>query len=248
MSLPKIITPEYTIQLKSVKKPVRFRPYLVKEEKIFLTAKQSGDVKEITNAVLQIIRNCTFGEIDVMALPAFDVEFLFLQLRAKSVNNVVELNYECRNFVREAPETERDDRRCHAPVKITVDLDEISITTPEAHTSLIVLKDGVIVEMGYPPLSAVESFSMSEDINVWVPFIASCIRTITDASGEVYEAKDYTQQELVEWIESIGVSDLEGFQQFYETMPSLSYTTTFKCPRCQYEEPMTLRGLETFFT
>ena len=81
MSLPKIITPEYTIQLKSVKKPVRFRPYLVKEEKIFLTAKQSGDVKEITNAVLQIIRNCTFGEIDVMALPAFDVEFLFLQLR-----------------------------------------------------------------------------------------------------------------------------------------------------------------------
>ena len=90
MSLPKIITPEYTVQLKSIKTPVRYRPYLVKEEKLFLTAKESDDPKEIERAILQVIKNCTFGEVDVDSLPTFDVEYLFLQLRAKSVNNVID--------------------------------------------------------------------------------------------------------------------------------------------------------------
>ena len=93
MSLPKIVTPEYTVQLKSIKAPVRFRPYLVKEEKVFLTAKESDDPTEINNAVRQILRNCTFDAIDIDKLPSFDIEHLFLQLRAKSVNNIVNLSY-----------------------------------------------------------------------------------------------------------------------------------------------------------
>lgn len=248
MSLPKIVTPEYTVQLQSIKAPVRYRPYLVKEEKIFLTAKQSGDTNEIRNAVLQIIENCTFGVIDVMALPSFDVEFLFLQLRAKSVTNVFDLNYECRNIVREQPENATDDGRCHGTVKVPINLDEIKITTPNDHTKLIVLQNGLLIEMLYPTLAMMETFTASADINVWIPFIASCIRTISEPDGSVYEAKDYTQAELVEFVENIGVSDLEAFQQFYETMPSLSHTVLFKCPKCGYEETMVLRGLETFFT
>jgi hypothetical protein len=219
----------------------------VKEEKIFLTAKQSEDANEIANAVLQIIRNCTFGAIDVESLPAFDVEFLFLQLRAKSVNNVIEMNFECRNFVRELATSEQDDRRCHSLVKVPINLDEIVVSTPDGHNKFIMLLNGLLLEMKYPSLALMETFVGQTEINAWIPFIAMCIRSITDSEGTVYEAKDYTQDELVEFVENMGVADLEEVQRFFATMPSVAHSVTFKCNKCNYEEAITLRGLETFF-
>ena len=125
MSLPQIVTPEYTLQLNSIKDPVRYRPYLVREEKIFLTAKESGDPKDIESSIRQVLKNCTFGEIDVDTLPSFDLEYLFLQLRGKSVNNVVEVNYQCRNILRTEDERtdENDTGRCAAvhPIRVLLD-------------------------------------------------------------------------------------------------------------------------------
>lgn len=247
MSLPKIITPEYTVQLMSVKTPVRFRPYLVKEEKIFLTAKQSGDIDEINRAIFQIIRNCTFDALNVEALPPFDIEYLFLQLRARSVNNIAELNYECRNFVRDTSETDGDDRRCHQIVKIPVNLDDVKLATPDEHTPVITLNTGLIVEMKYPTVSVLEQFRATNDINIWVPLIASCISMIIEPDGNIYEVADYPIEELVEFVENIGVLDLQKFEQFFETMPVLTHNLLFECPKCGHTETIVLKGLDTFF-
>ena len=152
MSLPQIVTPEYTLQLNSIKDPVRYRPYLVREEKIFLTAKESDDPNDIESAIRQVLKNCTFGEIDVEALPSFDLEYLFLQLRGKSVNNIVEAKYQCQNMLRTKDDrTDADDTgRCGALNPISVPLDEIVITVPDEHTNIIEVNDDITIEFQYP--------------------------------------------------------------------------------------------------
>lgn len=146
MSLPQIVTPEYTIQLQSIKDPVRFRPYTIKEEKIFLMAKESDDPKEIESSVQQILRNCTFNKIAVEKLPSFDVEYLFLQLRSKSVNNVVALNYRCENMV------EKDGAQvpCHTTNEIRIPLDEVKIVVPDNHTQVIAIDEHLMIQLQYP--------------------------------------------------------------------------------------------------
>ena len=147
MSLPQIVTPEYTLQLNSIKDPVRYRPYLVREEKIFLTAKESGDPKDIEMSIRQVLKNCTFGEIDIDALPSFDMEYLFLQLRGKSVNNIVTVKYQCQNIVRTEDErTDADDTgRCGALNPVSVPLDDIKVVVPDGHTNIIAINDDITI-------------------------------------------------------------------------------------------------------
>ena len=252
MALPKIVTPEYSIQLKSVMTPVRFRPYLVKEEKLFLTAKESNDPKEIERAILQVIKNCTFGEVDVDSLPTFDVEYLFLQLRAKSVNNNIELRYECRNTLRDKSqrESETDDGRCHNTVTLKVDLNEIAITTDDAHASTVTLQSGLLVEMAYPSMKVVQSIQALDGAaadQVTKMLIAS-MKTITAAEGTAYEVRDYSDAERLEFVDGLPVEDLRSFEAFFTTMPAVRSEVPFHCDKCEHDETITLQGLTAFFT
>ena len=254
MALPKIVTPEYSIQLKSVETPVRFRPYLVKEEKLFLTAKESNDPKEIERAVLQVIKNCTFGEVDVDNLPTFDVEYLFLQLRAKSVNNVLDLRYECRNMLRDESqrEAETDEGRCHNTATLKVDLNEIAITTDEAHASTVTLQSGLLVEMAYPSMKVVQSIQGAEKkvgtADKVSQMLTASMKTLTDTEGTAYEVRDYTPKERTEFIDELPVEDLRSFEAFFTTMPAVRSEVPFHCDKCEHDETITLQGLTAFFT
>jgi hypothetical protein len=251
MALPKIVTPEYTIQLKSIKAPVRYRPYLVKEEKLFLTAKESDDPKEMERAVLQVIKNCTFGEVDVDNLPTFDVEYLFLQLRAKSVNNVLDLRYECRNTLRDKSQrtSETDDGRCHNTVTLKVNLNDIAITTDEAHTLTVTLQSGLLVEMSYPSMKVVQSIQTSgETADQVTKMLIAAMKTITDAEGTTYEVQDYTDAERLEFVDGLPVEDLRSFEAFFTTMPAVRSEVPFHCDKCEHDETVTLQGLTAFFT
>ena len=251
MALPKIVTPEYTIQLKSIKAPVRYRPYLVKEEKLFLTAKESDDPKEMERAVLQVIKNCTFGEVDVDNLPTFDVEYLFLQLRAKSVNNVLDLRYECRNTLRDKSQrtSETDDGRCHNTVTLKVNLNDIAITTDEAHTLTVTLQSGLLVEMSYPSMKVVQSIQTSgETADQVTKTLIAAMKTITDAEGTTYEVQDYTNTERTEFVDGLPVEDLRSFEAFFTTMPAVRSEVPFHCDKCEHDETVTLQGLTAFFT
>ena len=251
MALPKIVTPEYTVQLKSIKAPVRYRPYLVKEEKLFLTAKESDDPKEMERAVLQVIKNCTFGEVDVDNLPTFDVEYLFLQLRAKSVNNVLDLRYECRNTLRDKSQrtSETDDGRCHNTVTLKVNLNDIAITTDEAHTLTVTLQSGLLVEMSYPSMKVVQSIQTSgETADQVTKTLIAAMKTITDAEGTTYEVQDYTNTERTEFVDGLPVEDLRSFEAFFTTMPAVRSEVPFHCDKCEHDETVTLQGLTAFFT
>ena len=251
MALPKIVTPEYTIQLKSIKTPVRYRPYLVKEEKLFLTAKESNDPIEIERVVLQVIKNCTFGEVDVDSLPTFDIEYMFLQLRAKSVNNNIELRYECRNTLRNKSQrtSETDDGRCHNTVTLNVDLNDITITTDEAHTSTVTLQSGLLVEMAYPSMKDVRSIQkVGETAEKVTNMLIAAMKTITDAEGTTYEVRDYTGAECLEFVDSLPVEDLRSFEAFFTTMPAVRSEVPFHCDKCEHDETITLQGLTSFFT
>ena len=251
MSLPQIVTPEYTLQLNSIKDPVRYRPYLVREEKIFLTAKESDDPNDIESAIRQVLKNCTFGEIDVEALPSFDLEYLFLQLRGKSVNNIVEIKYQCRNMLRTKDErTDEDDTgRCGALNPISVPLDEIVITVPDEHTTIIAVNDDITIEFQYPTTHMLQQVlsGKKESVASSTNVLVACIKSIVEKDGTVHESVDSTPAELHEFVDSLSLQQLERVQTFFNTMPTISYDTTFECATCGYTEPLRFEGLQDFF-
>jgi len=237
MSLPKIIAPEYEVKLFSVKQPVRFRPYLVKEEKLLLMAQNGNDPKEIENAVRQIARNCTFDKINADTLPSFDLEYLFLQLRGKSVNNIIELRLVCQNPV--ASTTEQ--KTCGALIQKDIDIDDIKLTVPDGHTDLIALSDSITVQMKYPT-ATVESDQLLELLPHCIKLVMQ--KVISDATA-VYEVTNV--EEAKEFVDNLTVAQVDKLRVFFDTMPHMEYTFTFQCNKCGYEEPITLKGLQDFF-
>lgn len=243
MSLPKLIAPEYSEKLMSLSTPVVYRPYLVSEEKLLLMAKQSQDPKEIRGAVEQIIRNCTFDKINPVTLPSFDLELLLLRLRARSVNNLVEVFYECRNDVSIGlgPET----KKCGTHVPVTIDLDKIQLTVPEGHTNKVWLTDTIGITLKYPTLSMLETEQIDADSQLSV--LMKCLNTIFTKTGEVYEAQEQTEEELKTFIEGITVPQVGKIRKFFETMPRLEYSFNFECPTCKWQQPIVLTGILDFF-
>jgi len=239
MSLPIIVAPTYDIKLVSLPHPVTYRPYLVKEEKLLLTAQQSEDPKDIERAIKQIARNCTDGAVDVDALPLFDLEYLFLQLRAKSVNNIVTLRYGCRNPTSNGV--------CGAPVTIEVNLDEVKIDVPEGHTNRVMLTETVGVTLKYPCVNHLDAFN-SELGNVdVVQVLIDCLDTVFGTDGTVSEIRETDPAEVRAFVESLSIPQVENLKVFFETMPRLSHTMTFACPKCAYTEDIVLTGLLDFF-
>tara|TARA_R110002074_G_scaffold92773_1_gene202615 strand:+ start:788 stop:1501 length:714 start_codon:yes stop_codon:yes gene_type:complete len=236
MALPKIDVPIYELTVPSTDEKIKYRPFLVKEEKLLLIAMESGENSDILRAVKDIVDSCTFNKMKIGNMPMFDVEYIFLQIRSKAVGEVSTLRVLC-----------LDDMKTYA--KVEVDLNEIEVRVTDAHTNKIELSDEMGVIMKYP---TVDSFveNKIDDISPanMLDVIVTCIDKIYDKKGEeVYDAKDSTKQELVDFVEQMNTTQFADVQKFFDTMPALSHEITVKNPKTKKESKVTLNGLNDFF-
>ena len=245
MALPKIDVPTYETTLISSGKKVKYRPFLVKEQKLFLMASQSTDEKETVGVVKQVLNNCIISDIDVDDLPTFDLEHLFMQLRARSVGEVVNLKYNCNNTVKD---DKGEDKVCGGLVKFDLNILDIKPIIDPDHNSKIEITDKLGIVMKYPTLGMVKNFDnlQSESIDTIMDVIVSCIDFIYDAD-QMYYAKDSTKEELMEFVDNLQQDDLEKIQKFFTTMPKISKPLDFKCGKCGYEEKIVVEGIQNFF-
>tara|TARA_Y100000004_G_scaffold196986_1_gene269124 strand:+ start:693 stop:1412 length:720 start_codon:yes stop_codon:yes gene_type:complete len=238
MPLPKIATPTYELELPSIGKPIQYRPFLVKEEKVLVIALESEDSKQITTAIKSVIKNCVLTRgIKVEALPTFDIEYLFLNIRGKSVGEDLDLNIIC-----------PDDGVTE--VAVNINLDDIQVQKSDDHSNRIKLDDTLMMEMKYPSLEQFikNNFDFSEKNAMDQSFdmIASCVDKIY-SEDEVWSAADVTKKELNEFLESMNSSQFKDIEKFFETMPKLSHTIKVKNPKTKVESEVVLEGLASFF-
>jgi hypothetical protein len=241
MTLPKISTPQYELELPSTGKTIKYRPFLVKEEKILLLALESKDTKQITIAIKSVLKECILSRgIKVEELPTFDIEYIFLNIRGKSVGESVDLIVTC-----------SDDGVTDVPVKIYID--EIKVQKNENHKSDIDLGEGLTLRMKYPSLNEFikSNFDFSEEktisnIDESFEIIASCIDIVFNQEDS-WAAADCTKKELKEWIETMNTNQFKMIENFFETMPKLSHTIKVKNPKTEVENEVTLEGLTSFF-
>ena len=242
MALPKIDAPIFTTKLISTGKEVKFRPFTVKEEKLFLMAYESEDTKSVNGTINQILRNCILDDTKVENLPLFDIEYLFLNLRARSVGEVVKLNYRCNNMIHEGDE----EKKCNNRVEIDVNLLDIHPEINEKHNNKIELTPKLGIVMKYPTMELINTASIEDEIDIIIEMILKCIDFIYDEDN-IYYAKDASKEELLEFVESLSTKDLEKVKEFFETLPKLNKTVQFKCNKCGYTEDITVEGLQSFF-
>ena len=238
MPLPTIATPTYELELPSTGKKIKYRPFLVKEEKLLVLALESEDTKQISTAIKAVLKNCiqTRG-VKVDNLPTFDIEYLFLNIRGKSVGEELEVNIIC-----------PDDKVTEVPV--VIDLDDIQIQKVDDHTNQIKIDDSIMMEMKYPSLDQFikNNFDFNEGNQMDQSFdlIASCIDKIY-TEDEVWSTADCTKKEVKEFLESMNSSQFKEIEHFFETMPKLSHTLTVKNPKTKVESDVVLEGLASFF-
>lgn len=243
--LPKISTPLYELTLPLTKKKIKFRPFLVKEEKILLMAVESEDENAVLLAIKQIVNNCVVDELDVDNLPMTDLEFIFLNLRARSIGEIVELQYKCNNTVKD--ET-GNDGPCNNIVKFELNLLDIKPTVPENHSKTISLSDEIGVIMKYPDFNTVLSVDKTKnEIDVVIDMIILCIESIYDKET-VYHTKDATLEEIQEFLESLNNDQFKKVQEFFTSIPTIKQTLKFVCPKCNYTEDIEVEGVQNFFS
>ena len=241
--LPKLDVPIYETKLISNGEVVRYRPFLVKEQKLFLMAAESEDPKDTVNAIKQVLRNCVLDDIDVENMATFDIEYLFLQLRARSIGEVVNLRFNCNNNVTEKGE----EVKCGNLVKIDVNILEVNPTKNESHTNKVQITDKIGVVLKYPTFGTIDSNEIdTQDMQQILNVIVSCIDYIYDEE-QVYYAKDTKKEELVEFIENMKQTDLEKLSAFFTSLPKMKKDVHFHCNKCGYEEDITLEGAQSFF-
>jgi hypothetical protein len=235
MPLPKLTAPTYELELPSTGDTIKYRPFLVKEEKILLLAMESEDEKQMTNAVRTILKNCIQSKIKVDDLATFDIEYLFLNIRAKSVGEEIEINVTC-----------PDDEETTVPVKINVE--DVKVEKSKNHNRIIQLNDTVSVTMKYPSMETfvktnLSSSNTSEDV---FEIASSCIDQVIDGE-EVYEVKSFTKKEINDFMESMDTSQFLKVQEFFETMPKLSHKIKVTNPNTNVTSEVTIEGLANFF-
>ena len=240
MPLPKIVTPQYTLDLPSTGKSIKYRPFLVKEEKILILALESEDVKQITSAIKQILKDCIITKgIKVEELPTFDIEYIFLNVRGHSVGEAIELIVTC-----------SDDGTTEVPVKIYID--EIQVQKDPNHSTDINLGDGLVLRMKYPSLNEFikNNFDFSSNdvssIEKSFDIVSSCIDIVFNAD-ESWAAADCTKKELNDWIETLTSQQFQEIEKFFNTMPKLAHTFKVTNPNTKVESEVTLEGLTSFF-
>ena len=238
MPLPKIATPTYELELPSTGKPVKYRPFLVKEEKVLVIALESEDNKQITNAIKAVLKSCILSKgIKVEDLPTFDIEYLFLNIRGKSVGEDLDVNIIC-----------PDDNKTQVPV--TISLDEIEVQKDDNHTNKIKLDDSIMMEMKYPSLEQFIKnnfdFNDKNAMDQSFELIASCIDKIY-SEDEVWATADCTKKEVNEFLESMNSGQFKEIEKFFETMPKLKHDIKVKNPKTGVESDVVLEGLASFF-
>ena len=238
MPLPKIAAPTYTLELPSTGQEINYRPFLVKEEKVLVIALESEENKQITNAIKTVIKNCILTKgIKVETLPTFDIEYLFLNIRGKSVGEEIEVNVIC-----------PDDEVTQVPV--TIDLDDIQVQKSDEHTNKIKLDDTLMMEMKYPSLDEFikNNFDLNDENSMDQSFnlIASCVSNIF-SEDEVWAAEDCTKKELKEFLEQMNSAQFKDIEKFFETMPKLSHKIKVTNPKTKVESEVVLEGLASFF-
>ena len=241
--LPKLDVPIHELKLVSTGKTIRFRPFLVKEQKLFLMASESDESKEVVNVIRQVLKNCVLDEIDIDQLPTFDLEYLFLNLRARSVEEVVELRYKCNNTTK----TETgEDKKCDGKVDFKINLLELEPKKEENHINKVQITENLGVCLKYPTFDMIQRYENLDENEVMSKVLADCIDFVYDKE-QIYYAKDSTREELEEFIDSMQQKDLEKIKQFFDTMPEVKKDVHFKCPKCEYEEDITIKGMQSFF-
>jgi hypothetical protein len=240
--LPKIDVPVYEIKLPSTGEAIKFRPFTVKEEKLFLMAYESEDVKYSVDTIIQVLNNCIVNDVDVKELPTFDIEYLFLNLRARSIGEIVNLKYRCNNDVG----TEEEPKKCNSSVEMNLNVLEIEPVTNPDHSNKIQISENLGIVMKYPKMGLIKDNTEVDDFNVVLDLIISCIDYIYDKEN-LYYAKDSTKEELAEFLDSLQSKDLEKIKDFFDTMPKLKKNVDFKCNKCGYHENIELEGLQSFF-
>jgi hypothetical protein len=243
MALPKIDVPIYDVKIPSSGKIIRFRPFTVKEEKLFLMAAQGDDTKTSINTIIQVLNNCILDDIDIEKMPLFDIEFLFLNLRARSISEVVELSYKCNNIVNEENGAEK---RCNNVVNINVNVLEIQPSIDPAHTTKIELSDKLGLVMRYPNMNFLGTDVSRDEFSIVIDLILDCIEYIYDDEA-IYYSKDSTKEELTDFLDSLPSKDLEKIKSFFDTLPKMKKDLDFNCNKCGHTEKITLEGIESFF-
>jgi hypothetical protein len=247
MGLPRIAVPEYSLTLPSNGTEIKYRPFLVKEEKILLIAMESEDEEQVATASKNVIQNCIYTDLDVNELAIFDIEYIFLQLRSRAKGERIDLNYTC--------------PKCENAISVSFNIDDINIEKTEGHDTKIQLTDDLGVVMKYPNMilqTQIEKTKDDNQIEQLFKTMIVCIDYIYDTE-KMYSNKDHTEKELTEFLESLADPQFQKISKFFETMPKLKHDIKLECKNkvkgegkkkdksCGYKEDMTLEGLQSFF-
>ncbi len=244
MALPRVASPTYELTIPSSGEKVSYRPFLVKEEKTLLMAMEAGDNRAMTKAMQDIITSCTEGEVNLKRLASFDIEYFFLQLRGRSIGEVLTIspirpsNFKC---CKEATENDI--------CEIDINIDDIVMDTSKIKSSEINITDDIGMKLNFPQIETVQKYTgEGEDIkseNVF-KLIVDCIEYIWDGE-EIFKAKDSTKKDLNEFLESLTSAQFTEVKDFFESMPRLSHEIDWICPRCEKSNPMRIEGIDSFF-
>ena len=246
MGLPQIAVPEYSLKLPSDGKELRYRPFLVKEEKLLLLAMESEDDKQIMTATKNVLQNCIFDDINVDDMAIFDIEYIFLWLRGRAKGEKLELKYTC--------------PKCDSTLPVDLNLEDIKVTYAEGHEKKVEINDSVGIVLKYPNMAMqakIEKIESENEVETLFTSIRLCIDYIYDKET-MYSSKDHTEKELEEFIESLTDVQFKKLANFFETMPKLEHKINLVCKgsikegkkkkiNCDYEEEITLEGLQSFF-
>jgi len=231
MALPKLNTPTHRLVLPSTSEEIKFRPFLVKEQKLLLMAQQNDNEKEIIDSVLQIIKNCT--GLEVYNLPVFDIEYLFLKIRAKSVGDIVELNVKC-----------PDDEKTYS--NVTIDLNDVEVQIDGTHKNIIDITDDIKMIMKYPKMSDIQFNEINEnDISKVFEMLKKCILQVHNGN-KVINNVDMKPKEISDFIDSLNTTQFENVMDFFNTMPKIRHVVEVTNPKTGVKSEVLLEGLQSF--
>ena len=232
MALPKLTAPEYEMELPSTSETIKYRPFLVKEQKLLLIAQESSDDKQISNAMGKLVSECTFGKIDAKFNPMFDIEYAFLKIRGKSVGETIELELIC-------PDDEE------TSVKQKINIDDIVVQIKDDHSTEIPLTDDISIVFRYPLIADMENLSELAPSQIVFKFLANCVTSIR-AGDEVHQKTDMSKKELDDFIDSFSNEQFEKVTNFFDTMPKIRHTVEITNPKTNVTSELVLEGLENF--
>ena len=245
--LPKIDVPIYEMKMIATGKTIKFRPFLVKEEKLFLMAAESQEQDAILSTIKQIINNCVLDDIDIDSLPIFEIENIFLNLRARSIGEVVNLKYRCGNKVLDE---EGQEKVCNNLQEYDINVLDIKPTELKKDGNKIVINDALGMMLKYPKIQTVQNLFAKDGEEIsdasLVNIIVDCIDYIYDADN-VYYAKDVTKEELSDFVDNLSRKHLEQIKEFFDNMPKLKYTIKYDCKKCGHKEDINIEGTASFF-